>query len=221
MEILSPRKINLPPLSITVSTQGSFEFTDPIHGVTMTKSITTLSTGQMGLNNPTLNFPDRPTEEQIRIFGGMQSLMKSCVDNAEDIKDRIHSIILERTIPKSEEERVVLMKMDFMAVKQWFMDDIRSSKIYHDFSEFNSTKKLKPFSKAFNTFILDRNKYTHGKLCFNSPSFDYILEYIETPEQQVRYAELDIEILKSYNSCYKEILKVISEYIIIHQERWT
>lgn len=219
MEILSPRKINLPPLSIMVGTQGTFEFTDPIHGVTMTKSITTLSMGQMGINNPTLNFPSRPTEEQVRIFGGMQSLMKSCVDNAEDIKDRIHRIVLERTIVKSEEERVALMKMDFMAVKQWFMDDIRSSKIYQKFSEFNSTKKLKPFSKAFHTFILDRNKYTHGQLCFNSPSFDYILEYIETPEQQKRYAHLDIEILKSYNSCYKEILKVITEYNVIHQER--
>jgi len=219
MEILSPRKINLQPLSIMVSTQGSFEFTDPIHGVTMTKSITSLSLGEMGTNNPTLNFPNRPTEYQVKIFGGMQALMKSCVDNAEDIKERIHSIILERTIPKSEEERVALMKMDFMAVKQWFMEDVRSSKIYQDFSEFNSTKKLKPFSKAFNTFILDRNKYTHGQLCFNYPSFDYILEYIETPEQQKIYAHLDIDILKSYNLCYKEILKVITEYRVIHQER--
>ena len=219
MEILSPRKINLPPLSIMVSTQGSFDFTDPIHGVTMTKSITTLSMGQMGPNNPTLNFPNRPTEEQVKIFGGMQALMKSCVDNAEDIKERIHRIILSRVIPNSEEERVTLMKMDFMAVKQWFMDDVRSSKIYKEFSEYNSTQKLKPFSKAFNTFILDRNKYTHGQLCFNSPSFDYILEYIETPEQQKRYAHLNIDILKSYNACYKEILKVITEYNVAHQNK--
>lgn len=202
-----------------ISTQGSFEFTDPIHGVTMTKSITSLSMGQMGTNNPTLNFPDRPTDEQVRIFGGMQALMKSCVDNAEDIKDRIHRIILERTIPKCEEERVSLMKLDFMAIKQWFMDDIRSSKIYQEFCEYYSTKKLKLFSKAFNTFILDRNKYTHGQLCFNSPKFDYILEYIETPEQQKRYAYLDIDILKSYNLCYKEILKVITEYNVIYQNR--
>lgn len=173
----------------------------------------------MGPNNPTLNFPNRPTEEQVKIFGGMQALMKSCVDNAEDIKERIHRIILSRVIPNSEEERVTLMKMDFMAVKQWFMDDVRSSKIYKEFSEYNSTQKLKPFSKAFNTFILDRNKYTHGQLCFNSPSFDYILEYIETPEQQKRYAHLNIDILKSYNACYKEILKVITEYNVAHQNK--
>ena len=221
MEILSPRKIKLLPQSIMVSTTGSFEFTDPIHGVTMTKSITSLSRGQMGANNPSLNFPNRPTDEQVRIFGGMQALMKSCVDNAEDIKDRIHQIVIDRTIPKSEEERIALMKMDFMAVKQWFMNDVRGSKIYQDFTQYNSTKKLKPFSQAFNTFILDRNKYTHGQLCFDSPSYDYILEYIETPEHQKQYAFLDIEILKSYNYCYKEILKVINEYNVIHQNKLT
>ncbi|MBK7882137.1 MAG: hypothetical protein IPJ83_16515 [Saprospiraceae bacterium] len=221
MKILSPRKINLPPLSIMLSTQGSFDFTDPIHGVTMTKSITTLSMGQMGPNNPTVGFPNRPTEEQLRVFGGMQALMKSCVDNAEDIKERIHRIVLSRIIPNSEDERVGLMKMDLMALKQWFMNDVRSSKIYQGFSEFNSTKKLKSFSKAFNSFILDRNKYTHGRLCFNSPSFDYILEYIETPVQEKRYAHLDIEILKSYNACYKEILKVITEYNVAYQNKRT
>lgn len=217
MEILSPRKIILPPLAVTVSITRSFEFTDPIHGVTMTKSINTLTMGRMATDNLTLNFPNSPTEEQVRVFGGMQSLIKSCVDNAEDIKDRIHQIVSARTIPKSEDERVALMKMDFMALKKWFMDDIRSSKIYQDFSQFNSTRKLKLFSRAFNTFILDRNKYTHGQLCFNSPSYDYILEYIETPKQQMQYAHLDTEILKSYNNCYKEILKVIAEYNVIHQ----
>lgn len=220
MEILSPKKINLPPHSIMLETQGSFEYTDPIHGITMTKSIKSLSIGQMGPHNPTLNFPNRPTEEQVVIFCGMQSLIKSCVDNAEDIKERIHSIIVGRTSPKSEEERVELMKMDFMKVKQWFMDDIRSSKIYQEFSEFNSTKKLKPFSQAFNSFILDRNKYTHGQLCFNYPSFDYILKYIETPGQKTIYAHLDFDILKSYNNCYIEIAKVITEYSIIHQNRF-
>lgn len=220
MEILlSPRRITLSTLSIIVSAQGLFDFTDPIHGTTMTKSYMTISIGKMGPNNMTVGFPNRPTEEQLRIYGGMQALMKSCVDNAEDIKQRIHGIVLSQTLTESEEERVALMKMDFMNLKKWFMDDVRSSKTYQDFSQFNSTKKLKPFSQAFNTFILDRNKYTHGQLCFNYPTFDYILEYIETPEQQKRYAHIDINILKSYNSCYKEILKVISEYNIVNQNK--
>ena len=99
------------------------------------------------------------------------------------------------------------------------MDDVRASKIYQEFKEFNSTKKLKPFSQAFNTFILDRNKYTHGNLCFISPSYDFALEYIETPSHQTRYALIDTNILLSYNNCYKEILKLIIEYTIIHQNK--
>ncbi|MES2394365.1 MAG: hypothetical protein V4549_00065 [Bacteroidota bacterium] len=218
MEILSPKVILLAPRTIIASTTGSYEFTDPIHNVPMTKSITTLSIGQMGPNPPPIEFGNAPNSDQIRLFGGMQALIKSCVDSAEDIKDRIHQIIINRTILKSEEERVLLMKMDFMAVKKWFLDDIRGSKIYQEFSEFNSTKKLKPFSQAFNTFILDRNKYTHGQLCFINPTYEYAIEYIETPSQQKRCAMINTEILKSYNLCYKEILKVITEYNVIHQE---
>ena len=198
---------------------GSYEFVDPIHNLSMTKSITTLSIGQMGANPSSITFGNAPDEEQIRLFGGMQALMKSCVDCAEDIKNRIHEIIINRATPSSEEERKELMKMDFMAIKQWFMNDVRSSKIYQEFSEFNSTKKLKPFSKAFNTFILDRNKYTHGKLCFLNPTYEYVLEYIGTPEHQIRYAMIDTDILKSYNSCYNIILNAITEYNIVHQQK--
>ena len=111
------------------------------------------------------------------------------------------------------------MKMDFMNLKKFFMDDVRDSKIYKEFKEYNSTKKLKPFSQAFNTFILDRNKYTHGQLCFIMPSYDYALEYIESTSNHKRYATIDTKILMSYNNCYKEILKVITEYDVIHQTK--
>lgn len=208
-------------MTIAVSTKSSFDYTDPIHSVTMTKTITTISIGQMATNNPKLNWPDRPTEEQLRIFGGMQALIKSCVDNAEDIKDRIHQIILQKKNPKNEEERLELMNMSFMKLKKWFIHDILDNKTYKEFSIFNSTKKLSSFSDGFNKFVVDRNKYTHGQLCFLSPSFEYILEYIESPEQKNHYAYVDIDILKSYNACYKEILKVVTEYNVAHQNKVT
>lgn len=217
MDILRPKKIRQEPFSVIVSVTNNFEFTEAIHGVTMTKSITTIALNSKENNN--VEFPHQPTDEQKRVFAGMQGLIKSCVDNAEDIKNRIHQIIINRDNPNSEAARVAIMKMDFMATKKWFMDDIRSSKIYKHFFELNSTEKLKPFSQAFNSFILDRNKYTHGQLCFISPSYEYAIEYIETPEQQKEYAKIDIELLKSYNAFYKAILKVISEYNIAHQEK--
>jgi hypothetical protein len=159
------------------------------------------------------------TDERVKLFAGMQALIKSCVDNAEHIKDAIHQILISKSKPATEEERVELMKMDFMKLKQWFMDDIRGSKLYKEFSVLNSTAKLKPFSKAFNTFVLDRNKYTHGQLCFLSPAYTYILEYIETPAHQKRYAHIDTTILTSYNNFYIEIKKVINEYSVAHQTK--
>lgn len=219
MEILSPKLIA--PVNIMSIVTGSFEFIDPILNVHMTKSITTITFPvRTGINHQHINVGNtHPTDPKVILYGGMQGLMKSCVDNAEDIKNRIQQIVLDRANLKSEEERVELMKLDFMKLKKLFMDDVRASKIYQEFKEFNSTKKLKTFSQAFNTFILDRNKYTHGQLCFISPNYEYALEYIETPSQQKRYALIDTDILLSYNNCYKEILKVIAEYQIINQAK--
>ncbi len=217
MEILSPKVIK--EVGFMTSVTGSFEFIDPILHIPMTKSITTITFPvQTGVNSQHITMGNTdPTDPKVILYGGMQGLMKTCVDNAEDIKIRIHQIVIDRIKVKSEVERVELMKMDFMGLKNWFMNEVRQSKIYQEFKVYNSTKKLKTFSQAFNTFVLDRNKYTHGQLCFISPSYDFALEYIETPSQQKRYALLDINILLSYNACYKEIKEVINEYNIIHQ----
>lgn len=221
MELLSPKVIRHEGMNLMSIVTRSFEYTDPILNVKMTKSITTITFAEMTENNGMhLNMGSTETDNpKVILYAGMQALMKSCVDNAEDVKDRILGIVLRKENPKSEEQRAEIMKLDFMKLKKWFMDDIRNSKIYQEFEKYNSTKKLKSFSQAFNTFVLDRNKYTHGQLCFISPSYDYALEYIETPSQQKRYASIDTNILISYNNFYKEIIKVISEYNIIHQNK--
>lgn len=216
MVLLRPTKINLTrPISIVLSVKSNFTFKDPIHNVEMVKSVTTISLSQSGVQN--MNFPNSPSDEDKKTFAGLQALIKSCVDNAEDVKNSIHNIIIRTQNSKDEEERKTIMKMDFMAIKQWFMDDIRKRKIYKKFSEYDSTKKLKDFSRNFNNFIIDRNKYTHAQLCFISPNYDYAIDYIETPEQQNVYANINIEILKSYNEFYTKIQKVISEYQIAIQ----
>jgi len=220
MEILSPKVIKFQPNTIILTHTGSFEYTDPVFNVLMTKSITTLTFSKMGVNLPSVEFGmTSPKDKRVKLFAGMQHLIKSCVDNAEEIKNTIHRIVISNSKPKNEEERIELMKMDFVKLKKWFMDDIRESKIYKDFSEYNALKKLKSYSIAFNTFILDRNKYTHGQLCFLYPSYDFILEYIETPAQQKRYASIDTNILTSYNNCYIEIKKLINEYEVVHQTK--
>ena len=220
MELLRPRKIVNIANAIIASHNTEFEYTDPVFNVPMKKSITTVTFGEMGFNQPNMNFGITSSkDERVILFGGMQGLIKSCVDNAEDIKDRIHSILINKSSPSNEQERLELMKMDFMKLKDWFMEDIRKSKIYKHFTVYNSTAKLKPFSKAFNSFILDRNKYTHGQLCFKSPNYEFVLDYLETPSNVKVYAIIDTEIIKSYNQAYIEIKKVIHEYQVALQAK--
>lgn len=214
MELLRPENINYNNAFIA-SISSDFEYTDPIFNVKIQKRITTVN---IVTNGTVVQFPNNPSEDQIINFAGMQSLMKCCVDNAEHIKDQLLSLLQKIMPPSNEEERIQQMKMDFMSLKKWFMDDIRSSKIYKKFTKYNSTKKLKPFSKIFNDFILDRNIYTHGQLCFKYPEYNFIIDYIKTPEQIQQYAYVKIEIIESYNLNYREIKEVISEYQIIHQE---
>ncbi len=217
MEIISPKEI-VQTNKLMLKHTSAFEYIDPILNIPLTKSITFLTFGEFGVNpKPTIWDLSTAPDLLLKKYGAMQSLMKSCVDNAEDIKSNLLQIVLMISSPKTEEERVLLMKMDLMNLKQFFMDDIRKSKIYQEFKEFSSTKKLKPFSQAFNTFILDRNKYTHGHLCFIKPNYDFALEYIETPSQKIKYALIDTTMLLSYNNCYKEIRDVISEYNVIQQ----
>src|SRR5581483_2603024 len=139
MEILSPRVIKLDAMSVILSHTGAFEYVDPVFNVPMTKSITTLTFGKFGYNQPGVEFgATSSTDERVKLYAGMQALIKSCVDNAEDIKNRLHQIVINKSKPKSEEERLEVMKMDFMKLKDWFMDDIRSSKIFKEFSKYNS-----------------------------------------------------------------------------------
>ena len=179
MQIGSPKVIKQDVGSIILRQTSSFEYVDPVLMIPMTKTITILTMGQMGSDPIPVNWDISPaTNEQFNQYAGMQALIKSCVDNAEDVKGRILEIALRILKPKTEDQRVNFVKMDFMNLKQWLMDHIRTSKVYQQFSLYNSTKKLKSLSQALNTFILDRNKYTHGQLCFIRPNYDFALEYI-------------------------------------------
>lgn len=176
--------------------------------------------GEFGINPPPLEADfSKQSKERLIQYASMESLIKLCVNNAEDIKDRLLTIALQIQKPKDEEEKKTIMRTGFMKLKNIFLNDVRESKIYKQFEKYNSTGKLKPFSDSLNTFVLDRNKYTHGHLCFIKPNYDFSLEYIESESQQKKYAHINTNILLSYNSCYKEILKVITEYNVIQQTK--
>ncbi len=205
---------------IIINNSQNFEYTDPIFQTKTTKSINVLTIGEFGYNKPTFNVDlSAPNEEKLIIYAGMQSLIKSCVDNAEDIKSALHQLYTRKKNPQSEDERKEVAKIDFMKLRDWYMNDIRSSKIYQEFSKYNSTKKLKHFSTAFYNFIMDRNIYTHGILCIVKPHYDFVIQYTDSESHRQKIATIDLNILQSYNDTYLEIKSVMTEYNIIYQNR--
>jgi len=218
MELLRPQTISSKNSIIVVFTVPA-EIEDPVTGVTMTKSVKTISMGTIGVNpKPVKAHLISGTDPRVKNYEAMQGLMNNCINNAEDIKSSINSICMVANAAVGEEERAELMKKDFMWLKQWFMDDIRGSKLYKHFEHYDSTKKLKDFSRGFHDFITDRNKYTHGKLCFVSPEFHFAIEYIDEKTKKKTFAHINADVFKSYNNIYKQIIQFISEYHNVKQQ---
>lgn len=220
MELVSPIYFNTAGV-IHMATTKSYEFTDHTLNVSFTKKIGEITFATPGKVKGTQDIEVAfftPTLEQANEYHAMQSLIKACVDNAEDINDRIRSMVISYA-KRTDEEKEKLIKMDFMNLKGEFMDILRKDTLFRSIEEYNSNQKLKPFSKSFNNFILDRNKYTHGQLYIHRETLEYILEYIEGKVPS--FAVVRKEILVSYNNFYKEILKVISAFNLINQEHRT
>ena len=212
MELLRPISFDRPTNEFLVSHSSDFQYTDPVLNVPITKRITVLT---LGLN---IELDMSPASvELVTKYAAMQSLIKSCVDNAEYINSSLLSLRLKGVNYNDDEKRKEILGMDFMALRQWFMDDVRASKIYKGFAKYNSTSKLKPFSQAFYKFIIDRNIYTHGELCYVKPDYRFALNYIHSEKKRHVYSYINSDIIISYNDCYKEIAKIVSEYMEITQ----
>lgn len=213
MEIKPLVPVHIPNGGVVFTQSSSFDYTEPILQITMTKRINVVNIGLMDVEPNNINIDLSPLlQAQTIQFGAMQALIKSCVDNAEYVKNRLLDIALDIQKPKNEESRVALMKKDLMNLKSWFMEDVRSRKVYQHFKKYNSTKKLKVFSQSFNSFILDRNKYTHGQLCLIRPDYKFAIDYIDSPSQRQKYAYITIDNLKSFNDFYQIIVEVMNEY---------
>lgn len=221
MELLRPKTFS--PEKKIIFTQGTdFEYHESIFDLTMKKSINILTIADFSNNYTTIDLEqamEMPNNDIVIKYASMQTLIKICVDNAEEIKNSLQQLYVSKTKPETNEEKKMANEIDFMNLRDWYMKDIRDSKIYLDFKEYNSTKKLKPFSSAFNDFILDRNIYTHGQLCIVRRSWDFLIQYIDKKSNGIRYAIIDSNILKSYNDCYDKIRMVMREYNVIHQNK--
>lgn len=98
-------------------------------------------------------------------------------------------------------------KLDFMGHRNLLSDIIKSKKI-DKITDLGNTYNLKSVTKAFNNFILDRNKYTHGDLMYWYPDGKTLLEYKDV-NGEVEYGEINKDILNSYLKCYTDLDKFL------------
>jgi hypothetical protein len=219
IELIRPQILKNNKMTLILAVNSVYEYTDPILNVTINKTLRTITLGEFGYPGKNTNWDmDKPSAEKLQVYSAMQSLSKSCVDNAEDIKSRLLEILTHSRHRKNNVEKEELMRTPFKKLKNLFMNDVLTTKIYKEFTTLNSTAKLKPFWKIFDDFIEDRNKYTHGHLCVIRPSFDYAIEFIDN-DNKSKYANISKEVFVSYCACYMAIREVITQYNIIHQNR--
>ena len=214
----SPRLLDTEK-KVVINIPISFDYADPITKISLHRKAATLFISEEELkpiheHEVSINFDtNNPKTEQIMGYIGIQGLIKICTDNAEDIKDKFLHINLQ--IPLSDKEgqsKLNIITLDFMKLKDRFMEFLKKDQFIKTIEEYSSNQKMKAFRKTLDTFVLDRDIYTHGQLHFLRPNFDFVIEYINGKINQKQYAIIDFEILKNYNSFYKEIYKLINAF---------
>lgn len=100
-------------------------------------------------------------------------------------------------------------KLDFMGHRN-LLSDIFKAKKLDWLNELLSEYDIKSVTKSFYSFILDRNKYTHGELMYWYPNKQTLLEY-ENEARQTEYGIVNSDILNSFLSCYKELDELLTK----------
>ncbi len=100
-------------------------------------------------------------------------------------------------------------KLDFMGHRDILSNIIKSQKVDWLNGILLSYDK-KSVTKSFNSFILDRNKYTHGEVMYWYPEKKTLLEY-QNENGEVEYGEVNQLILNSFLQCYQELDQILNQ----------
>jgi hypothetical protein len=164
---------------------------------------------------------DLPLDQQV-LFGkeliGQLSGIKSVVGNCSQLAERLFGQLKSlngrlKGIPELEEyfaeykERYE--KLDFMGHRQ-ILGNIMKSKKNECINKAVEIFDPKSVRVALETFIIDRNKYTHGDLVYWQNEKLTLLEYINNVNYKPEYAIVNSEILNSFIECYNMLTKIFS-----------
>lgn len=147
-------------------------------------------------------------EETIKMLIEIKTIVGKCSQIGEILNnklkssnDKLQNETILANIFKKYEERY--HKLDFMGHRNLFSDIIKSKKV-EKINTFAENYNIKTVTKAFNDFILDRNKYTHGELMYWYPNRKTLLEY-KNVNGETEYGEVNQNILNSYLKCYNDL----------------
>lgn len=209
MEYLSPQKIVLAPMVVVAHYETSFTYHEP--GEEDMKRHGVLPQIYFGDPDPTIEnpgmvtvTPNPPSNEVITQYIRFQSLLNTCINNAESIKQNLHIVVAHiffKAGKKSDEVKLY----DLMKLKDSFVDYLKSKAETRDMAN-------KAFRRAFNQFVIDRNIYTHGKLSYRPSDRAFILSYLDNHTKITTHAIINKEIITSYFNAYKVFKKSIDDF---------
>ncbi|MFT3844519.1 MAG: hypothetical protein QM725_05670 [Lacibacter sp.] len=160
----------------------------------------------------------QPPKEKMDDYLSMQTLIRICAENGEAVNRRLLKIN-QNLIGAPLSDWSKIMKMDFMSLKDNFIEYIKKDQLIKTVDEYSSNAKMKPFRKNLDEFIIDRNIYTHGHLHLLDPDYSFVIEYINNVTKQKVYAKITTEVLVTYNQLYVEIIRFFDTFTKLKQEQ--
>lgn len=217
MRLISPQRINIPfaatfPITYNVKDQN---------GVELPRVFLSLMLPNNTDDKPSISFKVgdiRPSEKQLADYFGMENLIKTSVTNAELINTNMRNYVLQH-LCRDKEERQQIYKLDFMTLKDYFLKFVKKDVELKNIPLINTPEKFKNFRVDFDSYISDRNIYTHGQLKFIWASQQFVIQYVSKPEMQPAYVMINVEVLISNNNFYKTLNQFLSDFLSMLSKR--
>ncbi|QNE41991.1 hypothetical protein F1C16_20410 (plasmid) [Hymenobacter sp. NBH84] len=208
MELLSPERIVLTNRFIKATSEYSYTYQDSVHGIAKYGTIPTIffntEEWKPGTEGTVQVAHFAPSPEKIEKYVLFQELINTCINNAEDIKNKLHTAV-GYILHKSSGSNKLVGSYDFMKLKDIFVEHLKKD---------NATRHLanKTLRRNFNQFILDRNIYTHGKLNIRYNDKQFVITYLDNHTKIESLAVVTKEIIQSYYRFYTVLRKLIADF---------
>lgn len=170
------------------------------------------------------------TKELGVTFNGYTYGVGKIVRLAEINNDNLHKFIkkyfrkndLETFYKKSTEcakliNYEIREKLEFLTygnLKNIMRQIIKNDTAFHTIEELNNANKRRHFRQTYENYVVDRDRFTHGKLFFLYPDFDPVLRIRENNGDS-KYINYSKEIFLSNLQTFDYLEKVLSQMNLI------